>query len=385
MSKICLLGSTGSIGASTLDVVAQHPEFFEVIALSAHHSVEKLIEQCCRFKPQYVVIGTKELASHLKSKIDCKTQVLIGEEGLKIITQLPEVDKVVAGISGSAGLLPILWAVQAAKQIVIANKEPLVMAGEMLIALADQTGATFLPADSEHNALFQCMPTDYRIGVRPEGVKKLILTASGGPFLNTPAESFLTITPEMACRHPKWQMGKKISVDSATLMNKGMEVIEASRLFGFGADEIEVVIHPQSIVHSMVEYVDGSILAQMGPTDMKVPLAHTLAWPNRIASGVKPLSFYDLGHLSFMAPDYDKFKSLGLAYAALKHGQAAPIVLNASNEVAVSAFLQQKIRFTAIPTIVETVLDKLSDLPNRSLEEILRADTLAREQAMDLI
>jgi len=385
---VCVLGSTGSIGESTLKILKLHETRFEVIALTANTSIDRLFEQCCTYHPRYAVMTSPHQAALLAQKLKeegCLTRVLSGETGLKEVTSIPEVDKVVSAIVGSAGLEPTLSAIDAKKAVILANKEPLVMAGPLLLAAAEKSGATLLPADSEHNAIFQCLPSDYRIGRRPKGVKKLILTASGGPFLNTPSSEFSDITPEMACQHPTWKMGKKITVDCATLMNKGLEVIEASRLFGMSADNIEVMVHPQSVVHSMVAYEDDSILAQLGPRDMRVPLTHCLAWPIRIPSGVKPLSLLEVGNLTFLSPDKVKFACLRLAYDALKLEGAAPIVLNASNEVAIDAFLKRQLKFNDIPRIIDGVLQQLYDHAAQSLIEIKEADKVAREKAYQLI
>ncbi|MCS5711158.1 1-deoxy-D-xylulose-5-phosphate reductoisomerase [Candidatus Berkiella aquae] len=387
-SGICILGSTGSIGQNTLAVIALHPERFKVIALTAHNSVDTLYEQCCIFKPAFAVLMEPQAAKNLQSKLTqqgISTKVLCGLQDLCEVVSLPEVDKVVAAIVGAAGLLPTLNAIKAGKQILLANKEALIMAGDLFLATASRTGATLLPVDSEHNALFQCMPPGYQTGSRPQGVSRLILTASGGPFLKTAKSAFKEITPEMACQHPNWKMGKKITVDCATLMNKGLEVIEASKLFCFNHDEIDVVVHPQSVIHSLVEYHDGSQLAQLGTPDMRIPIANCLAWPERIASGATRLSLTQVAELTFLPPDVDKFKCLSLAYNALCLGKAAPTVLNASNEVAVQSFLQQQMCFSQIPSIIETVLQTFYDLAANSLEEILLADKLARERTFDLI
>ncbi len=385
---ICILGSTGSIGQSTLNVISQHPDIFKVIALSANTDVNKLFEQCCLFKPAFAVMADHQSGALLTSLIKQQglaTTVLTGEEGLSFIAQLEQVTKVVCAIVGAAGLLSLMSAVEAGKQVLIANKEALVMAGDILIAKAKLSGAIILPVDSEHNALFQCMPDNYRAFSRPEGVYRLILTASGGPFLHSSKDDLSKVTPEMACAHPNWKMGKKVTVDCSTLMNKGLEVIEASKLFQFQASEIEVVIHPQSIIHSFVEYVDGSLLAQLGTPDMRIPIGYCLSWPNRKATGAKRLSLTDIGQLTFLEPDSDKFSCLRLAYSALKLGKAAPCVLNASNEVAVEAFLNNELNFCEIPSLIETVLQQFYDLSAATLPEILEADKLARAHTLKLI
>lgn len=385
---ICILGSTGSIGQSTLAVLAEHPDKFKVVALSASKSVDKLFEQCCVFKPMYAVLMQAADAKTLQHKLTSsgiKTEVLCGLDSLCQIAALPEVTKVVAAIVGAAGLLPTLSAIKAGKQILLANKEALIMAGDLFLNTARQSGAVLLPVDSEHNALFQCMPPGYQTGTRPKGVSRLILTASGGPFLDKDKATFNQITPEMACQHPNWKMGKKITVDCATLMNKGLEVIEASKLFQFKEDEIEVIVHPQSVIHSLVEYSDGSLLAQLGTPDMRIPIAHCLSWPERIVSGAKRLSLTEVAKLTFLPPDVSKFRCLSLAYQALNLGKAAPTVLNASNEVVVEAFLDRKMCFSQIPSIIETVLEKFYDLSAVSLEDILFADKIARNKTVELI
>lgn len=385
---VSILGSTGSIGQNTLSVIAQHPERFQVIALSANHNASKLLEQCLQFQPAFAVLIQPQAAQWLRTQLkeaNCPTQVLQGISALALIAQLPEVTKVVAAIVGAAGLVPTMAAVTAGKHVLLANKESLVMAGDLMLAAAGQSGAILLPVDSEHNALFQCMPKDYHLGTRPLGVKRLILTASGGPFLHSCEQSLTTVTPEMACQHPTWKMGQKISVDSATLMNKGLEVIEACRLFQLSSAEVEVIIHPQSIVHSLVEYSDRSVLAQLGVPDMRIPIAYCLAWPERCALEAQSLSLHEIGQLTFLPADNHKFKCLPLAYEAIKLGGAAPTVLNASNEIAVEAFLKKQIKFLQIPTIIEKVLQKLFDLSATSLAEVLQADQIAREHALGLV
>lgn len=381
-SKVAILGSTGSIGQNTLNVIMQHPDRFEVIALSAFQSVELLFAQCAHFKPQYAVMVDESAAAKLKDKLAFEgltTIVLSGSEGLCFIAALPEVDKVVAAIVGGAGLMSTLSAVDAGKQILLANKESLIMAGDFLLERAKNSGSIFLPVDSEHNALFQCLPSGYLPGERPQNINKLILTASGGAFLNHTPSQLQNVTPEQACVHPNWKMGKKITVDSATLMNKGLEVIEACRLFKMRADEVEVVIHPQSIIHSLVEYQDGSFLAQLGVPDMRIPIAYCLAWPERIPSGAKRLSLPDIGQLTFFKPE-NQFPCLNLAYAALEQNELT-IVLNASNEIAVSAFLNKEIRFTDIPYVIEKTLSASMDISAHSLEAILEIDNIARNRA----
>lgn len=385
---ICILGSTGSIGQSTLSVIALHPEKFKVVALTASTSIELLYEQCLAFNPSYAVMMEAEAAKALQDKLkQCgnQTKVLCGTDDLCQVAALPEVTKVVAAIVGAAGLLPTFSAIKSGKQILLANKEALIMAGDLFLATAHDSGASLLPVDSEHNALFQCMPAGYQTGNRPAGVSRLILTASGGPFLQTHKSAFNQITPEMACQHPNWKMGKKITVDCATLMNKGLEVIEASKLFNFKASEIDVVIHPQSVIHSLVEYEDGSLLAQLGTPDMRIPIASCLSWPNRIHSGAARLSLTEVAQLTFLKPDTDKFKCLSLAYQALTLGKAAPTVLNASNEVVVDAFLKRQLCFSQIPSIIERVLEAFYDLSAVSLDDILFADGKARARTFELM
>lgn len=386
--KISILGSTGSIGQHTLDVIAANPDRFEVIALSANTSMAKLLEQCCVFKPQVVAMVDHSLARSLSYELkerNLSTVVLSGIEGVCEIAKWPGVQKVVAAIVGGAGLLPTLCAVEAGKQVLLANKEALVMSGDILMKTAKRTNAVILPMDSEHNALFQCMPSDYKTGIRPTHVSRLILTASGGPFLHFTDTQFESITPQMAVQHPNWNMGKKISVDSSTLMNKGLEVIEACRLFQFSVDEVDVLVHPQSVIHSLVEYMDGSFLAQLGSPDMKIPIAYCLGWPHRVPSGAKRLSLKDIGQLTFMEPDLKRFPCLELARVSLRLGKAASTVLNASNEVVVESFLNHKMRFLDIPSIIEEVMHRLYDLSVDTLDEILLADQLARQEAKKLV
>lgn len=385
MKNITLLGSTGSIGENALQVIALHPDRFRVFAISAHTSWEKLFVQCCRYQPIYAVMFDPLCASTLRDKIKqqgLSTVVLTGSEGLSMGVTHPDVDVVIAGIVGAAGLLPTLSAVQAGKQVLIANKEALVMSGALLTEAASKASAVLLPLDSEHNALFQCMPSGYRAGTYPEGVSRLILTASGGPFLDYTLSELIEITPEMACQHPNWKMGKKITVDCATLMNKGLEVIEAAYLFQCAVEEIDVIVHPQSIIHSLVEYKDGSLLAQLGVPDMRIPIANALAWPERIISGAASLSLIDIQRLTFYAPDLVRFPCLKLAFEAIKLKKGAPTVLNASNEVAVEAFLKGALGFTEIPVIIEKSLEKYGDQPAESLEAILALDRQVREEAI---
>ena len=388
MKRLAILGSTGSIGVSTLAVVDRHPERFEVVALSADRQVESLFEQCRRYRPRYAAMADAAAAAQLRLKIrasglDC--EVVSGAAALERIAAVPEVDTVMAAIVGSAGLRSTLAAAHAGKQLLLANKEALVMAGGLLMDAVAASGATLLPIDSEHNAIFQALPRDFDGSLARAGVKRLWLTASGGPFLHTALELLHNVTPEQACAHPKWSMGRKISVDSATLMNKGLEVIEASFLFKAKPAQIEVVIHPQSIVHSLVEYVDGSVLAQLGNPDMRTPIAHALAYPERIDPGVQPLDLCAIGSLTFERPDLDRFPCLRLAYRALEAGGNAPIALNAANEVAVAGFLAGRMAFARIAGVVEEVLARITPSSVRTLEEVLAADAQARIAAEQLL
>ncbi len=384
---VTILGSTGSIGGATLDVLARHPQRFSVFALSASTQVERMLEQCRRFRPQRAVMLDPAAAGKLKAGLRAEkipVEVLVGTEGLEVIATDPRAPVVVAAIVGAAGLLPTLAAVRAGKRVLLANKEPLVMCGQLFIEEAHRTGATLLPVDSEHNAIFQCLPAGYIAG-KPVAVRRIFLTCSGGPFRNTPAHELAEVTPEQACAHPTWVMGRKISVDSATLMNKGLEVIEACWLFGVAAAQVGVVVHPQSIIHSMVEYEDGSVLSQMSHPDMRVPIANALAWPDRIESGVRPLDPVSLGRLEFAEPDRTRFPCLDLAYAAARQGGTAPAVLNAANEIAVQAFLDRRIGFTDIPGVVEHALTHVHTQTISSLENILSDDTRARAIAEEYL
>jgi len=382
MKGICLLGSTGSIGLSTLDVLRLNRDKYSVIALTANKNIERLLEQCIEFKPSYAVVVDQDLAEVFNKKIKLSeaadTKVLSGIEALEFVAQLPEVDIVVAAIVGAAGLLSTLTAAKAGKKLLLANKESLVVSGDLLMSAVKEGKATLLPLDSEHNALFQCMPEGYQTGQRAKGVRKLILTASGGPFLNLGLAELENVTVEQACAHPNWSMGRKISVDSATMMNKGLELIEASYLFNMPADLIDVLVHPQSIIHSMIDYVDGSVLAQLGNPDMRTPIAHALAWPQRHASGVSPLDFMLNKQLSFEKASFEKFPCLRLAFEALNMKGTAPAVLNAANEVAVEAFLNKKIRFIDIPNIIEKVINDTTIRPADSIDSVLQADKETR-------
>ncbi len=376
--RVAVLGSTGSIGVSTLDVIARHPDRFEVVALSAHSNIARLLEQCIAHAPRFVVVSSPDRAAPLTeglARAGLSAEVLVGGDALAAIAAHADVDVVMAGIVGAAGLRSALAAAEAGKRILLANKEALVMSGPLFMSAVKRGGATLLPVDSEHNAIFQC-----RAGDHPRGVRKVVLTASGGPFLRASEEFLHTVTPEQACAHPRWSMGRKISVDSATLMNKGLELIEACLLFDLAPAQVEVVVHPQSIVHSLVEYCDGSMLAQLGNPDMRVPIAHALGWPDRIDSGVESLDVVRAGRLDFEAPDLARFPCLSLAMTVAGLGGTAPAVLNAANEVAVHAFLERRLGFTDIPRAIEAVLEQHSVRSVSSLEDVLAADDWSRRQ-----
>jgi len=385
LTGVTILGATGSIGVSTLDVLSRHPERYRIIALTANSDVERLYEQCIAYRPEYAVMADANAAQYLHERLRAtapEIQVLSGLEGLETVAALPQVAYVMAAIVGAAGLLPTLAAVRAGKRVLLANKEALVMAGRIFMDEVRASNAELLPVDSEHNAIFQCLPGDLSAGLDAAGIRRILLTASGGPFRNIPLSGLHHVTPEQACAHPNWVMGRKISVDSATMMNKGLEVIEACWLFNASPDRIQVVLHPQSVIHSMVEYADGSILAQLGSPDMRTPIAHALAWPQRIESGVAPLSLFDVARLDFERPDMSRFPCLRLAYEAMHAGGTATAILNAANEVAVASFLDGELPFTAIPAVIERVL---ADVPVReaiSLEVILADDSLARAAAV---
>ena len=383
--RLTILGSTGSIGTSTLDVVARHPDRFAVFALTAHKRIDRLHEQCIAFRPALAVVGDAADAKLLEQKLraaQVSTEVAHGEQALCDAARATGCDTVVAAIVGAAGLTSSLAAAQAGKKILLANKEALVMSGALFMRTVAEHGARLLPLDSEHNAIFQCLGTARTAA----GVERLILTASGGPFLHRELDSLHDVTPDQACAHPNWVMGRKISVDSATMMNKGLEVIEARWLFGMPAERIEVVIHPQSVIHSMVAYADQSVLAQLGNPDMRTPIAHALAHPERFDSGVAPLDLTRMANLSFQAPDLERFPCLRLGLQVLREGCAASVTLNAANEVAVGAFLGGQIRFTAIARIVEQALQRLPALqPQASLDDILAADERARATAQQCI
>ncbi len=394
--NLTILGATGTIGVNTLDVVARHPERFRVIALSGQHQIERLAEQCRCFRPRYAVVLTEDRADALRARLaDVDVEVLAGARALEHVASLPEVDSVMAAIVGAAGLRPALAAARAGKRVLLANKETLVMAGRFFMDAVRDHGATLLPIDSEHNAVFQCMPQARPVadgeaharsaGGLPAGVRRILLTASGGPFRARPIETLAAATPEEAVAHPNWVMGRKISVDSATMMNKGLEVIEARWLFDAQPEQIDVVIHPQSIIHSMVEYDDGSVLAQLSHPDMRTPIAHALAYPERVDAGVPWLDLARTGTLTFEAPDLHRFPCLGLAYEALRIGGAAPAVLNAANEEAVAAFLDHRLSYPGIAATLERVLDRLSGLVAEDLDDLHAADAEARRLARELV
>lgn len=388
MKKITILGSTGSIGRSTLDILSHHQDHFRVIALSAKSQLEVLASQCEQFRPSYAVVDSPQAAKQLEEKLanaKVPTTVLYGQESLQDVASLDEVDYVMAAIVGAAGLLPTLAAAKAGKRILLANKEALVMSGELFMSTLDEFKATLLPVDSEHNAIFQCMPFNYRAGQKPLGVEKIILTASGGPFRTLALDAFADITPEQAILHPNWSMGAKISVDSASMMNKVLEVIEAYWLFNQSFENIEVIVHPQSIIHSLVSYQDGSFLAQLGQPDMRIPIAHALSWPQRMNVEVKRLNLIEISQLTFEPIDLKRFPSLQLAYAVLKAGGTAPAILNAANEVAVSSFLKKEIRFDQIVSTISEVLEKSEIRRATAYDVILEADRHAREDALNIV
>ncbi|AMK32523.1 1-deoxy-D-xylulose-5-phosphate reductoisomerase [Pseudomonas mosselii] len=382
VQRITVLGATGSIGLSTLDVIARHPDRYQVFALSGYSRIDELLALCERHRPAFAVVPSAEAATRLRQGLGaagCATEVLEGEAGLCQVAAASEVDTVMAAIVGAAGLRPTLAAVEAGKKVLLANKEALVMSGALFMDAVHRSGSVLLPIDSEHNAIFQCMPGDYARGLGAVGVRRILLTASGGPFRETPAEALLDVTPEQACAHPNWSMGRKISVDSASMLNKGLELIEACWLFDARPSQIEVVVHPQSVIHSLVDYVDGSVLAQLGNPDMRTPISNALAWPERIDSGVAPLDLFAIARLDFQAPDEQRFPCLRLARQAAEAGNSAPAVLNAANEVAVEAFLQRRIRFPEIAGMIEQVLGQEPVVALPTLEAVFAADQRARE------
>ncbi len=390
-SQLVVLGATGTIGRNTLDLVRRHPQKVTALALTANRDVEGLFQLCIEFGPRYAAMADEASARELRRRLadaGSAVQVSAGAAALAELAAHAEADQVMAAIVGSVGLMPTLAAVRAGKRVLIANKEPLVMAGHLLMQAAVEHEATLIPIDSEHNAIFQCLPGGSRCGRAPAGVQRLILTASGGPFRETPLAALNGVTPAQAVRHPNWVMGPKISVDSATMMNKGLELIEAAVLYALPETRIDVVIHPESAVHSIVEYRDGSMLAQLGQADMRVPIAHALAWPDRWESGVEGLDLAALGRLRFEAPDLARFPCLALARAALRTGGAAPNILNAANEVAVQAFLEGSLPYTGIARVIESTLNLAArtDLSaGSSLDDVLAVDQWARERAAEMI
>ena len=386
MKEITILGSTGSIGVNTLDVISSHQDKFNVRALTANKNLDVLVEQCFKYQPEYAVITDELSASKLEEKLKKKApdiKVFTGINGLVKVAELDTVDYVMAAIVGAAGLLPTLAAAKAGKRVLLANKEALVMSGKLFMDTIAKSNAELIPIDSEHNAIFQCITNT--TNKKSSAIRSIMLTASGGPFLNTPIEELSSKTPEQACKHPKWKMGRKISVDSATMMNKGLEVIEASWLFNIESDLVDIVIHPQSIIHSLVEYKDGSVLAQLGNPDMRVPISFGLAWPERIETDVERLNLFDIAQFDFKKPENDRFPCLKLAREAIKQGGTSSAILNAANEVAVNEFLNKKIMFTDIARIIESVMSDVTQNDADSIEKILKDDELARKRAIEII
>ncbi len=389
MKGICVLGATGSIGVSTLDVAARHAQLYKVIALTAHTNIEALYEQCLAHHPEYAVVVDEGKAKVFQDKINASPvadiKVLSGTKALEQVATLEQVDSVMAAIVGAAGLLPSLAAAKAGKTVLLANKEALVMSGDIFMQAVAESGGQLLPIDSEHNAIFQCMPSGYKTGTQAKEARRILLTASGGPFREMPIEQMAEVTPDQAVAHPNWDMGRKISVDSATMMNKGLEMIEACLLFNMQPNQIQVVIHPQSVIHSMVDYVDGTVLAQMGNPDMRIPIAHSMAWPERFDSGVAPLNIFDVRRMDFEEPNLERFPCLRLAYEAINAGGIMPTVLNAANEIAVDAFLNERVRFTDIPVIIERCMQQFEVRPADSLDIILDVDQQARAVSQQII
>ncbi len=388
MQSITILGATGSIGLSTLDVIARHPDRYSVYALSAFNKVEELAVLCARFHPRQAVVGSADAAAKLAPLLrnaGLKTEISYGDAALCAIAAASDCTTVMAAIVGAAGLPPSIAAARAGKKILLANKEALVMSGQLFMDAVAQNGATLLPIDSEHNAIFQCLPLDYRREPSAHGIRKILLTASGGPFLDRAVETLDHVTPEQAVAHPNWSMGRKISVDSATMMNKGLEVIEAHWLFGATPAQIDVVIHPQSVIHSMVSYVDGSVLAQLGNPDMRTPIAHALAYPERIDSGVAPIDLAQIGRLDFRRPDFQQFPCLKLAFDALEAGGSAAALMNAANEIAVDAFLERQIGFRQINQVIANVMSSLPADAVDNLDDLLEQDRRARSLARSLL
>lgn len=389
MKGLCILGATGSIGVSTLDVAARHSHLYKVVALTANNNIDLLFEQCLVHQPEVVVVVDENKAQAFSEKLKgtpiANIKVLSGASSLEQVATLDNVDSVMAAIVGAAGLLPSLAAAKAGKTILLANKEALVMSGAIFMQAVADSGAQLLPIDSEHNAIFQCMPAGYQSGMQAKEARRILLTASGGPFRELPLEQLPNVTPAQAVAHPNWDMGRKISVDSATMMNKGLEMIEACILFAMTPDQIQVVIHPQSVIHSMVDYVDGTVLAQMGNPDMRIPIAYSMAWPERFDSGVEPLNIFDVKRMDFQEPDLERFPCLRLAYQAIHVGGTMPTVLNAANEIAVEAFLNEKIKFTDIPVIIERCMGRIEAIAASSLAIILAADQQARVVSQQII
>jgi 1-deoxy-D-xylulose-5-phosphate reductoisomerase len=388
MRTLTVLGSTGTIGVNTLDVVARHPDRFRILALTANSQGKKLLEQCRQFHPRFAVLLDRNEAEVLQrscAQEGLDTEVLCGVEALERVSALPEVDSVMAAIVGAAGLRPALAAARAGKRVLLANKETLVMAGHLFMEAVRHSGAELLPIDSEHNAVFQCLPKGYEAGLDKVGVRRILLTASGGPFRHASRADLEKVTVEQALNHPNWVMGRKITIDSATMMNKGLEVIEAHWLFGAAPEQIQVVVHPQSIIHSLVEYEDGSVLAELGNPDMRTPIAHALAYPERLDSGVAALDLFKVARLDFQEPDFDRFPCLALAYQALKAGGTAPAVLNAANEVAVEAFLAGRLSFLGIGRTIETALNQVPVAPVNDIDSLLHADAAGRRAAQDFL
>ncbi|MBE0625046.1 MAG: 1-deoxy-D-xylulose-5-phosphate reductoisomerase [Burkholderiales bacterium] len=382
LQNLAILGATGSIGLNTLDVAARYPQRFRIFALSANERMDELAELCLRHRPRYAVVAHALQAEALGRRLQSgATEILTGPQGLERIAAHAETDCVMAAIVGAAGLAPTLAAARAGKKLLLANKEALVMAGPIFMEAVRSHHATLLPIDSEHNAVFQCLPDAFSGELGAHGVRRVLLTASGGPFREVPLERLHSVTPEEACAHPNWVMGRKISVDSATMMNKALEIIEAHWLFGATHEQIEVVVHPQSVVHSMVEYADGSVIAQLGNPDMRTPIAHALAFPERIEAGVGSLDLTRIGRLDFSTPDFVRFPALRLGYRALKEGGTSPATLNAANEVAVSAFLERRLPFLAITAVIEAVMNELRPRALSSLADVLDADAAARRHA----
>ncbi len=390
MIGVTVLGSTGSIGVSTLDVIERHPEQFRIVALTANRDSARMAEQCRRHRPQIAVMVDETAARRLRellADMPERPEILCGAGSLEQVATLPETQYVMAAIVGAAGLPSTLAAAQAGKRLLLANKESLVVAGALLMRAVEESGAQLLPIDSEHNAIFQCLPPNFGEGLPTVGVERILLTASGGPLRDWPVDQLASVTPEQACAHPTWAMGRKISVDSATMMNKGLEVIEACWLFGTDTSRVQVVVHPQSVIHSLVQYQDGSVLAQLGNPDMRTPIAHALGWPLRLDAGVTPLDLFKVGHLDFQEPDLARFPCLALAFQAARQGGTAPVILNAANEIAVAAFLDRRIDLPGIAAVVEGTLDALPNerVEGRDLAFLLDVDRRARDCAEHLV